>query len=284
MLIDLHTHSSISDGTDSPAELVAAAVTAGLDVVALTDHDSTAGWQAARESLPAGLTLIPGVELSCRWYGADPPIGLHLLGYLFDPGYPDLVAELGRIRHGRERRAERIVGLLRADGIDVTWREVQGYAIGGVVGRPHLAQALIRRGLVDSVSAAFAPEWLGERYRVTKSDVDVFRGLRLIQDAGGVAVFAHPKAHRRGPIVPDTLIGELADAGLFGIEADHVDHGPAEREQVRRLAADLGLVVTGSSDYHGDNKLVRLGENTTAPQAYHRIVAAAHGASPIEAA
>ncbi|MGH3738490.1 MAG: PHP domain-containing protein [Micromonosporaceae bacterium] len=284
MRIDLHAHSTISDGTSTPAELVAEAAAAGLDVVALTDHDSTAGWTPARESLPPGLTLLPGLELSCRWYGPGRPIGLHLLGYLVDPRHPGLATELRRILRARATRAERMVGLLRADGIDVTWEEVRGYAAGGVVGRPHLAQALVARGLVDSVSAAFASEWLGERYRVPKQDVEVFRGLRLIRDAGGVPVFAHPKAHRRGPIVPDELIGELADAGLFGIEGDHIDHGPTEREHVRRLAAELGLVVTGSSDYHGRNKMVRLGEHTTAPEAYHRIVAAGHGAAPMVAA
>lgn len=284
MRIDLHTHSNISDGTGTPAELVAESAAAGLDVVALTDHDSTAGWAPAAASLPGGLTLLPGLELSCRWYGAERPIGLHLLGYLVDPEHPELAAELRRIRDARAHRAERIVGLLRADGIDVTWQEVQGYAVGGVVGRPHLAQALIARGLVDSVSAAFAPEWLGERYRVPKEDVEVFRGLRLIREAGGVAVFAHPRAHRRGRIVPDELIGELAAAGLFGLEADHPDHGPAEREHVRRLAGELGLVATGSSDYHGSNKTTRLGEHTTEPETYHRIVEAGRGAMPLVAA
>lgn len=281
MRIDLHTHSTVSDGTLDPAELVTAAVAAGLDVLALTDHDSTAGWAPARACLPPGLTLLPGIELSCRWYGASPPVGLHLLGYLVDPQHPGLVSTLTSIRSARDRRAEQIVALLRADGIDVTWQEVRAYAAGGVVGRPHLAQALVRRGLVGSVSDAFAPEWLGERYRLPKQDVDVFEGQRLILDAGGVPVFAHPRAHRRGPIVPDRLIAELAAVGLFGLEADHPDHGPAERQHVRQLAAELGLVVTGSSDFHGSNKLTRLGENTTDPDVYHRILAAARGCLPV---
>jgi 3',5'-nucleoside bisphosphate phosphatase len=280
MLIDLHTHSTASDGTLRPAELMAAAAAAGLDVVALTDHDTTAGWGEASAARPAGLSLVPGAELSCRWYGTDPPIPLHLLAYLFDPAYPPLVAESARVREARERRAERMVELLRADGIDVTWPEVLGYAAGGTVGRPHLARALVRRGLAGSVTEAFAPHLLGERYRVPKPDTDVFTALRLAREAGGVVVFAHPRATRRGRVVPDDLVAELAAAGLFGLEADHVDHAPHERAHVRALAADLGLVVTGSSDFHGANKPVALGACRTDPHVYEQIVAAAAGTVP----
>ena len=281
-MIDLHTHSTASDGTLTPAELVVAAAVAGLDVVALTDHDTTAGWVPAAAALPPGLTLVPGAELSCRWFGADPPIPLHLLAYLFDPAEPALAAALAEVRRARELRAARMVDLLRADGIDVTVDEVHGYAAGGTVGRPHVAQALVRRGLAGSVAEAFAPHLLGERYRVPKKDLDVFAALALVRGAGGVAVFAHPKASRRGRIVPDPLIVELAAAGLFGLEADHDDHSPAERAHVRALAADLGLVVTGSSDFHGANKTVRLGAHTTDPGAYARIMAAASGYAPLD--
>lgn len=277
MPIDLHCHSTASDGTSTPAELVAEAAAAGLDVMALTDHDTTAGWAAAIAARPAGLTLVPGAELSCRWTGGPWPIALHLLAYLFDPVEPALAGELARVRASRETRAERMVHLMRADGLDVTWAEVLEHAAGGTVGRPHLAQALIRRGLVDTVSEAFAPEWLGRRYRVPKEDLDVFEALDLVRGAGGVAVFAHPRASVRGPVVPDELIVELAGAGLFGLEADHEDHSPAERAEIRALAVRLGLVVTGSSDYHGRNKTVRLGAQTTAPAVLARIVDAASG-------
>jgi hypothetical protein len=280
--IDLHTHSTASDGTLSPADLVAAAAQAGLDVVAITDHDTTAGWAPAAAARPGGLTLVRGAELSCRWYGATPPIPMHLLAYLFDPSEPALVAELTRVRAAREVRGERIVALLRADGIDVSWDEVRGYAAGGSVGRPHIAQALIRAGLVRTTAEAFTPRWLGERYRLPKEDIDVFAAVRLVRAAGGVPVFAHPKASRRGGrIVPDELIVELAGAGLFGLEADHEDHSPQEQAHVRALAADLGLVVTGSSDFHGTHKTVRLGAFTTAAEAYERIVAAARGVPPL---
>jgi predicted metal-dependent phosphoesterase TrpH len=275
--IDLHVHSTASDGTLTPPEVMAAAADAGLDVVALTDHDTTGGWAAAEGAPADNLTLVRGAELSCRWYGVQPAIPLHLLAYLFDPTEPALVAELTRIRAARDVRAERIVDLLRADGIDVTWDEVRDSAAGGTVGRPHIAQALIRRGLVATTSEAFAPQWLGERYRLPKDDTEVFTALRLVLGAGGVPVFAHPRATRRGRVVPDSLIVEMAAAGLFGLEADHPDHSDRERAHVRALAESLGLVVTGSSDFHGAHKTVRLGARLTAPDALDRIVGAASG-------
>jgi hypothetical protein len=280
MRIDLHTHSTASDGTLTPAELVRAAAAAGLDVVALTDHDTTAGWAPATEALPEGITLVRGAELSCRWYGGvergyDPPIALHLLAYLFDPADPALTGELTRMRKARERRAEHIVDMLRADGVNLTWDEVRTHADGASVGRPHIAQALIRRGLVANTTEAFAPQWLGERYRLPKEDIDVFTALRLVRAAGGVVVFAHPRATRRGRVVPADLIVEMAAAGLNGLEADHEDHNPEQQAEVRGLAADLDLVVTGSSDFHGAHKTVKLGAYTTAPEAYERLIAQA---------
>ena len=279
--IDLHTHSTASDGTLTPAELVRAAADAGLDVVALTDHDTTAGWAPAVAALPPGLTLIRGAEISCRWFGAEPAIPLHLLAYLFDPDEPHLAAELARVRRAREVRGERIVRLLQADGIPVSWTEILTGAGGGTVGRPHIAQALIRAGLVATTTEAFGPDWLGERYRLPKDDIEVFQAVALVRAAGGVPVFAHPRASRRGRIVPDELIADLAAAGLAGLEADHEDHDRAEREHVRGLAADLGLLVTGSSDFHGTHKTVRLGAHTTGPEAYERIVALARGVTPV---
>ena len=242
------------------------------------------GWAAAQAALPPGLTLIRGAELSCRWYGSPSPIALHLLAYLFDPADAALAAELASVRAAREQRAERMIELLQADGIDVTWDEVREHAAGGTVGRPHLAHALIRRGLVDTVSEAFAPRWLGQRYRLPKADIDVFRAVELVLAAGGVPVFAHPRASVRGRIVPDSLIVELASAGLAGLEADHEDHTAAERAHVRALAERLGLLVTGSSDFHGASKTVALGANTTSPEAYQQIVSWARGLPPLDRA
>jgi predicted metal-dependent phosphoesterase TrpH len=275
--IDLHCHSTASDGTLTPAELVTAGAEAGLDVMAITDHDTTGGWAAAAGALPPGMRLVRGAELSCRWYGAEPPIALHMLAYLFDPGEPALVAELARVRQDRERRGELIVERLRADGVAITWPEVLDYARGGSVGRPHIAQALIRAGLVRTTNEAFASRWLGARYFVPKADMDVFEAIRLIRAAGGVAVFAHPRATKRGRVVPDKLIAELAAAGLFGLEADHEDQTPAQRAEIRALAGELGLVATGSSDFHGSHKTVRLGAFLTAPETYERITATATG-------
>ena len=278
MRIDLHTHSTVSDGTLSPAEVIAAAAAAGLDVVALTDHDNLAGWpQAADAARAAGIEFVPGVEMSCRWYGVEPPISLHMLGYYVDPDHPGLGAELARVRDDREHRAQQMIELMRADGIDVTWPEVQEYAAGGTVGRPHLAQALIRRGLAATVQEAFAPEMLGHRWRVYKPDIDAFRGIELIRDAGGGAVFAHPRATKRGRIVPDGVIVEMAQRGLVGIEVDHEDHSPEQRAAVRALAGELGLLTTGSSDFHGSNKSIAIGANLTSPEAFEALRAAARG-------
>jgi predicted metal-dependent phosphoesterase TrpH len=274
MRIDLHTHSTMSDGTCTPTEVIEAAVEAGLDIVALTDHDGLGGWaEAAAAAQRVGIGFVPGVELSCRWYGVEPPIPLHLLGYHPDPAHPGLAAEMARVREARLRRAERIVDLMRADGVDVTWAEVRGYAAGDTVGRPHLAQALVRRGLAGSVAEAFAPEMLGHRWRLPKDDTDVFVALSLLLAARGIPVFAHPRATRRGTVVPDELIVSMAEAGLVGLEADHDDHSPAEREAVRALADRLDLVATGSSDFHGSNKSVRLGAHLTEPAAYEALLA-----------
>lgn len=279
MRIDLHTHSTVSDGTLSPEQVMQAAADAGLDVVALTDHDSIAGWEGASHAARRlGLVFVPGVELSCRWYAVDPPIPLHLLAYYVDPDHPDLAAEMAKVREARERRAMKTIERMRADGVDVTWEEVKEYAQGGAVGRPHLAQALIRRGLAATVAEAFQPSMLGQRWRVPKEDTDVFRALSLVIDAGGVPVFAHPKATKRGRIVPDKLIVAMAEAGLFGLEADHEDHTPQQRAEVCRLAEELGLVATGSSDFHGSNKAVPIGAHLTSVEAFERIQAAAANA------
>jgi 3',5'-nucleoside bisphosphate phosphatase len=282
MRIDLHTHSSVSDGTDDPAALLAAARAAGLDVVALTDHDTTAGWAAAEEHRPAGLTVVPGMELSCRWFPTEgPPVSVHLLGYLFDPLHPAFAAERARLRDERLGRAERIVQALADDGYPVSWAELVEHADGGVVGRPHVARALVRAGVVGTVDEAFAG-LLHHRsaYYVSKADTDVREGIALVRAAGGVPVFAHGLATKRGRVVGDDAIAAMAAAGLLGLEVDHPDHTAEQRAHLRGLAAELDLLVTGSSDHHGTNKSTPLGACTTDPEQFERLVTAGTGAAP----
>ena len=242
--------------------------------MALTDHDTTAGWQPAADALPAGLALVRGAELSCSRGG----ISLHLLAYLFDPEEPEFAGVRRSLRASRLARARQMVDLLAADGHPVTWDQVQDLAE-GTVGRPHIAQALMAHGLVSSVDDAFREEWIGTRgrYWVPKAELDVVEGVRLVVGAGGVAVFAHPKASRRGRTVSDDVIALMAGAGLAGLEVDHVDHDESERAHLRGLARELDLVTTGSSDFHGTNKTVPLGANLTSEAAYEQIVSRASG-------
>ncbi len=279
MRIDLHTHSTASDGTDTPAELVRRAAAVGLDVVALTDHDTTRGHAEAIAALPEGLTLVTGAELSCRVDG----ISMHMLAYLFDPAEPALLAERELVRDDRVPRAQGMVAKLNALGVPVTWEQVLRIAGDGSVGRPHVASALVELGVVPTVGDAFTEDWLadGGRAFVEKHETDPFEAIRLIKAAGGVAVFAHPAASKRGRTVPEAAIAEMVAAGLDGIEVDHMDHDPDTRARLRGLAKELGLLTTGSSDYHGSRKTCVLGEYTTDPEVYGEITRRATGAFPV---
>lgn len=280
--IDLHTHSARSDGTDSPAQLMAAAVAAGLDVIALTDHDTTAGWNEAEAHRPPGLTVVPGVELSC----ASPvpggrAIGVHLLGYLFDREHPAFWAERARLRESRLGRAEEMVQRMRADGLPIEWERVRAIAAGGPVGRPHLALALVRAGRAATVDEAFGGYLHHDSpYYVRKADLDVGDGVRLIRAAGGVPVLAHPLARRRGRVVGDDVLAGLATAGLLGLEVDHPDHTEPDRRHLRGVARELGLLHTGSSDYHGSNKQTPIGRCGTHPEVLQRLIGLSTGRPP----
>ncbi|MFE6624282.1 PHP domain-containing protein [Streptomyces sp. NPDC008086] len=279
MRIDLHTHSTASDGTDAPAQLVRNAAAAGLDVVALTDHDTTRGYAEAIGALPEGLTLVTGAELSCRVGG----ISMHMLAYLFDPEEPALLAERELVRDDRVPRARGMVRKLNELGVAVTWEQVLRIAGEGSVGRPHVATALVELGVVPTVGDAFTEDWLadGGRAFVEKHETDPFEAIRLVKAAGGVTVFAHPAASKRGRTVPEAVIAEMAAAGLDGIEVDHMDHDPDTRARLRGLAKELGLLTTGSSDYHGSRKTCLLGEYTTDPEVYGEITRRATGAFPV---
>ena len=276
MRIDLHVHSRASDGTQPPAAVVAEAAAAELDVVALTDHDTTAGWvEAVEAARRANVVLVPGAEISCQVEG----VSVHLLSYLHDPAEPELAAEMERTRTDRLTRARRMVDLIAAD-YPLTWAEVEArLEPGATVGRPHIADAMVAKGLVADRDEAFATVLHSRsRYHVRHYAPSAQRAVRLVLRAGGVPVMAHPLAARRGLVVSDAVIAGLATAGLAGLEVDHRDHDPAEREHLRRLAAQLGLLTTGASDYHGAGKVNRIGENVTSAETLERIEAAATGA------
>lgn len=295
MRIDLHAHSSVSDGTDPPERVIDNAVAAGLDTLALTDHDTVAGVAAAAARAPAGFVVVPGMELSCAHQGHS----VHLLGYLFDADHPGLAEELRRIRADRLVRAQGMVRLLRESGVDITWERVTEIVRGSpgsgrapedgaegdeVVGRPHIARAVVEAGAARDVQDAF-DRWIGagRPAYVARYAPDPVRAVELVREAGGVCALAHPargEGAAQGP-VPESLVERMARAGLGGIEADHPSHGDAEREHWRGRAAELGVVVTGSSDDHGALTGHRLGCRTTDPDALAALLAPATGAAPL---
>ncbi len=273
MRIDLHSHSTASDGTDPPAEVMRRARVAGLDVIALTDHDTLAGHDEAREALPDGLTLVGGMEMSCSLGDRS----VHMLAFLTDPADQDLAAELQAITTDRLRRGRAMVDRLRDLAAEVSWEQVTAIAAGGVVGRPHIARAMVATGIIERPEQAFTAEWLGEggRAYVTRYAPDPARAIALIRAAGGVAVLAHPGTQSRDAWIPDEVIAGLAEAGLAGVEVAHSDHNPAERNRLAGLAHDLGLIRTGGSDDHGSLSGHRLGSETTEPAEFERLLAQA---------
>lgn len=276
--IDLHTHSSVSDGTETPTQLIRAAVEAGLDTVAITDHDSTAGWdEALTAAAGTGLQVIRGIELSTRHEWRS----VHLLGYLFDPHDPVILRETARTRDDRLNRAERMVARL-AEDFDITWDDVLAQSGGTTIGRPHIADALVARGVVPTRSAAFESilHFRGGYYLPHEAPT-VLDGVRMIAEAGGAPVLAHPATRGREAVVDGADLGRLVDAGLVGLEVGHRENTPEGQARLLELAAQYNLVVTGSSDYHGEGKPNRLAENTTTPDALERLIAATRGVEPV---
>ena len=277
MRADLHVHSSASDGTEPPAEVMRRAAQAGLDVVALTDHDTTAGHAQARRARPGSLTLVPGMELSCLLDSRS----LHLLAYLFDPDDPQLAAETRRIRGDRVRRARAMVDRLAGLGVPITWDDVAAIAGSAVVGRPHIARAMVASGAIASPEQAFTLDWIadGGRAYVTRYALDPVRAIGLVRAAGGVAVIAHPRADR-ALLVADDQIAGLAAAGLAGVEVFHPDQSANVQAGLLALTRELGLIATGGSDDHGRLTGHRIGSCTTPAQAYKALVALARAATP----
>jgi predicted metal-dependent phosphoesterase TrpH len=279
-LIDLHTHSSVSDGTETPGELVLAAIAAGLGTVALTDHDSTAGWDEAEAAASGtGLLVVPGMELSTN-HG---PASVHMLAYLFDPLDDDIIRETARIRDGRLHRAERIVERI-AEDYALTWHDVLEQSVdGGTIGRPHIADALVARGHVANRSAAFASilHWQSGYYEKYYAPSPL-EGVELIVGAGGAPVLAHPGTRGREWVIDEKNVARLKDAGLFGLEIHHRDNTESGKARLFELAEKFDLAVTGSSDYHGEGKPNRLAENTTSPEVLERLLATATGHPPFQ--
>ena len=277
MRIDLHTHSSVSDGTDAPADLVRAAGAAGLDVVALTDHDTAGGWSQAREAADeVGITLVPGMEISTRLGSSS----VHLLAYLLDPKHPPLVAALDRILEGRNDRVPAICAKLQSLGLDVTEEAVRrGAGDAAATGRPHIADVMVASGAVASRAEAFTTYLNpGRPGYVTRYACPLEDAIGLVVQSGGVPVIAHPWGRSARALSEDTL-ARLSDIGLRGIEVDHQEHSAQTRQTLRGIARNLGLVVTGSSDHHGAGKVDHdLGCNTTDPDEYERILALATSA------
>ncbi|MDQ4503342.1 PHP domain-containing protein [Sinomonas sp. ASV322] len=282
MRIDLHAHSSVSDGTESPAGLVAAALAAGLDAVAITDHDSTGGWADASDAAQSlGVALVPGMEVSCR---TAEGISVHVLSYLHDPTHRGLLEEITKAKDARLSRAEHMVSLL-AEDYPLSWDDVtQHLAPGATVGRPHIADALVAAGIVGDRSEAFATILSSRsRYFVQHYAPEPALAVELVRAAGGVPVFAHPVAEARGRTVGEATYRDMIDAGLAGLEVFHRDNPEARRPFLLELAERHGLLVTGSSDYHGAGKANRLGENTTAPEVLAEIERQASGAVVVRA-
>ncbi|THJ66028.1 PHP domain-containing protein [Arthrobacter echini] len=276
MRIDLHTHSNVSDGTEDPEVLVESASAAGLDTVALTDHDSTAGWDRARAAARrTGIMFVPGMEVSCR---TDTGISVHMLSYLHDPLHAGLRAEIEQSRTARLTRARRMVELMSAD-YPISWDLVEQHvSAGATVGRPHIADALVTLGVVRTRSEAFERVLTARSpYWVSHYAPHPARAVELIRDAGGVPVFAHPSASNRGALVGGADLEEMIDAGLLGLEVDHRDNPAAARTALRGIARERGLLMTGSSDYHGEGKPNLLGENLTSPETFEAIRSLASG-------
>ena len=273
-MIDLHTHTTASDGTDTPAQLVNKALAQGLDTLAITDHDAIAGWSSAIQTLRGNLKLVLGAEISCL---TKEGISVHMLGLLFDGTNLALLEALENTRDERLPRMRKMIELMRADGIDISLSDVEAaMPPGATMGRPHLADALVARKIIKTRDEAFQNLLNNEsKYYVSHLAPTPEEAVRLIRAAGGVAVIAHPFASLRGQILQSSDFNDLKAAGLNGIEVNHRDQSNEERLSLFNIASDLDLVMTGSSDYHGTGKLNSLGENVTDPAEWERLEAMA---------
>jgi len=268
--IDLHTHTTYSDGTDNPSELINKALAAGITIIGLTDHDSISGWQEATNALRPGISLVPGAEISCQTLDG---ISVHILGLLFDSSNSELMNTLKKTRENRHSRMEKIIARINEAGIEITMNDVLAQlSDGATLGRPHLADALVKKGVVASRDEAFTQMLHNNsKYYVSHYSPTPETAIGLIKAAGGVSVIAHPMASHRGRTISLETFGSLIDSGLDGIEVDHRDHSPAEKIELISLASGSNLVMTGASDYHGNGKLNSLAEYTTNPEQWEKL-------------
>ena len=281
-MIDLHTHTTCSDGTDSPRELVNKAIVQGLEVLGISDHDTTAGWTEATETLRGPLQLVLGSEISCL---TNDGVSVHMLGLLFDSEHEEMQRVLEETRDGRLPRMRKMIEKMRAEGMDISIEDVEkAMPTGATMGRPHLADALVAKKIVKSRDEAFVDLLHNDsRFYVSHAAPTPVEAIALIRRAGGVAVIAHPFASHRGQSLKPEDFSELVAAGLNGIEVDHRDQNPDERAMLRTIAYELDLVITGSSDYHGTGKLNSLAENHTHREQWEKLESQANARRVVSA-
>ena len=269
-MIDIHTHTTCSDGTDRPRDLVNKAIVQGLEVLGISDHDTTSGWEEATQALRGTLKLALGAEISCL---TTDGISVHMLGMLFDPNHQEMQTVLEETRDGRLPRMRKMIEKMRAEGMDISIEDVENaMPVGATMGRPHLADALVAKKIVKSRDEAFIDLLHNDsRFYVSHAAPTPVEAIALIRRAGGVAVIAHPFASHRGQILKPDDFADLVAAGLNGIEVDHRDQNPDERAMLRVIARELDLVVTGSSDYHGTGKMNQLAENHTSREQWEKL-------------
>ena len=269
-MIDLHTHTTCSDGTDRPRDLVNKAIVQGLEVLGIADHDTTSGWEEATQALRGSLKLALGAEISCL---TTDGVSVHMLGMLFDPNHEEMQQVLEETRDGRLPRMRKMIEKMRAEGMDISIEDVEkAMPVGATMGRPHLADALVAKKIVKSRDEAFIDLLHNDsRFYVSHAAPTPVEAIALIRRAGGVAVIAHPFASHRGQILKPDDFADLVAAGLNGIEVDHRDQNPDERAMLRVIAQELDLVVTGSSDYHGTGKMNLLAENHTSREQWQKL-------------
>jgi len=281
-MIDLHTHTNNSDGTDSPAQLINKALASGIKVLAITDHDTIAGWEEGIAHLRTGMDLVLGAEISCQ---TEDGISVHMLGLLFDKESVELQEVLAQTRGNRFGRMEKIISRMNQAGIEISMEEVLAQlSDGATLGRPHLADALVAKGLAKNRDEIFE-KWLHNNspYYVSHYSPTPERAIQLIKAAGGVSIIAHPMASLRGRTVSIESFTSYVEAGLDGIEVFHRDHTADQRNLLMDIVDDLGILRTGSSDYHGTGKINELAENTTEADQWFALEARANAQRVVRA-